>query len=69
MVAFQYRCHAAQTGDIRRSQHQMPAGLDDAIHLAHHVHGIFDEVLDELAAEDGVEPGVVVREAIFFRVE
>ena len=69
MVALQDRRDAAQRGDVRRGQHQVAAGLQDAVDLAHQVHRVFEQVLDQLAAEHGGEVLVGVGEAVLLGVE
>jgi hypothetical protein len=48
---------------------EMSAGLEDAVDLAHQVHGILCQMLDQLAAKHGREMAVRVRKRILFGVK
>ena len=69
MIALQDGRDAAQRGDVGRGQHQVAAGLQDAVDLAHQVHRVFEQVLDQLAAEHGGEVAVGIREDVLLGVE
>ena len=69
MISLQNRRHTAQRRDVRRREHEVSAGLQNAIDLTHQVHRIFEQVLDQLAAEHRGEVSVGVRKAILLRVE
>ena len=69
MIALQNRRDGPQRGHIRGGQHQVAAGLENAVHLAHQVHGIFEQVLDQLAAQHRGVVFVGIREAVLFGVE
>jgi len=55
MVPLQNGRQAAQAGDVRRGQHEVAARFEDAVHFAHQVHGVREQVLDQLAAQHGRE--------------
>ena len=69
MIALQNGRDAAQRRDVGRGQHQVAAGLQNAVDLAHQVHGIFEQVLDQLAAEHRGEVLVGIRKAVLLGVE
>src|SRR5262245_30181464 len=66
---FQNRAYCPYRSDIWSCQHQMSAGAKDAIHLAHHPHGIGREMLQQLAAEHSRKMAVRIREDIFLGVK
>src|ERR1043165_3967058 len=45
MVALQNSGDTAECGAVGRCQHEMPAGLEDAVDLAHQVHRVVEQVL------------------------
>jgi len=69
MVALQDSRDAAQRGNVGRGQHQVAAGLQDAVDLAHEMHRVFEEVLDQFAADYGGEVSVGIGEHVLLRVE
>ena len=69
MVALQNSRDAAQRGDIGRGQHQVAAGFQDAVDLAHQVHRIFEQVLDQLAADHRGEVLVGIGEDVLLGIE
>ena len=69
MVALQDSRDAAQRGDIRRGQHQVAARLQDPVDLAHQVHRVFEEVLDQFAADHRGEVGVGIRKHVLLGIE
>ena len=48
--SLQNRRNAAHRRHIGSGKHQMPAGRQHAIDLGHHVHRIFEQMFDQLAA-------------------
>ena len=69
MVAAQNGGNGAIGNDVGSGEDEMAAGLEDAIHFAHHVHRVAEQVLDQLTAQDGIEDFVIVRIRIFLGVE
>ena len=55
MVALQDAGDGTQRRDVGGSENQMAAGLQDAVDLMHHVHGVGRQVLEEFAAKHSVK--------------
>ena len=69
MIALQNARDAAQRRDVRRGQHQVAARPQNAVDLAHQVHRVFEQVLDQLAAEHRGEVRVGIRKRVLLGVE
>ena len=69
MVALQDRRDAAQGRDVRRGHHEVAARFQDAVDLAHQVHRVFEQMLDQFAAEHRGEMSVGVGKAVLLGVE
>src|SRR5689334_18430347 len=69
VIALKDRGDRPKRSDIGSGEHQIAAVLQNAVDFAHEVHRIFEEMLDELAAEHGREMAVRVRETVLLSVE
>jgi hypothetical protein len=69
MISLQNGRDAAQRRHVGRGQHQVAAGLQNAVDLRHQVHRVREQVLDQLAAQHRGEMFVGIRKAVLLGVE